>query len=131
MDAAGASRYVSEGALRASRRRLADPGYDFLGLPYHSGLAADREPLRAGEPVEIAIDLYPTAYRFAAGHRVRLTVTGADAANTRVAPATLPRNIAVWRGGAHESHLDLPVLGDLHASLPATLRREQGGAAHP
>ena len=131
VDSAGASRYVTEGALRASRRRLADPGYDFLGLPYHSGLAADREPLRPGEPVELRIDLYPTAHRFAAGHRLRLTITGADAANTRVDPATLPRSIAVWRGTAHDSQLELPVLGDLRASLPAALDQRTGGRARP
>ena len=131
VDAAGASRYVSEGALRASRRRLADPGYDFMGLPHHSGLAADRDPLRPGEPVELRIDLYPTAYRFAAGHRLRLTITGADAANTRVDPATLPRSIAVWRGRAHDSQLELPVLGDLRASLPIAPGDRAGPTAHP
>ena len=33
VDAKGGSRYVSEGALRASHRATADPGYDLMGLP--------------------------------------------------------------------------------------------------
>lgn len=110
VDERGASRYVTEGALRASNRALVDPTYDFLGLPYHSGKAGDQRAMVPGEAALLAVDLYPTAYRFAAGHRIRFTITGADAANTRVPAADPPIRLTLRRGGAHDSLLDLPVI---------------------
>lgn len=114
VDERGASRYVTEGALRASNRAIAEPGYDFIGLPYHSGKRGDRRRMVPDEAALLALDLYPTAYRFAAGHRIRLTITGADAANTRVAVADPPIRLTLRRGGDHDSLLDLPVIARVH-----------------
>jgi predicted acyl esterase len=67
-----------------------------------------------GEAVLLAIDLYPTAYRFAAGHRIRLTIAGADLANTRVPAADPPVKLTLKRGGEHDSLLELPVIPASH-----------------
>ncbi|HEX4963194.1 MAG TPA: CocE/NonD family hydrolase [Thermoanaerobaculia bacterium] len=107
----GESHYVSEGMLRASNRATADPGYNLLGLPYHRGLKADQAPLTPGEPVELVIDLYPTSTVFAAGHRLRVTVTGADKANARTPQQTPPPRLTVWREAGRGSWVDLPVIG--------------------
>jgi putative CocE/NonD family hydrolase len=106
----GESRYVSEGMLRASNRATADPGYNLLGLPYHRGLKSDQAPLIPGEPVELVIDLYPTSTLFAAGHRIRVTVTGADDANARTPRQTPPPRLKVWREAGRASWMDLPVI---------------------
>lgn len=83
---------VSHGRLAASQRRLAAAPYDVLGMPWQSGLSADAEPLVPGKPVEMQIALLPGARVFRAGHRFRVTITGADPrqrnlAELREAPA--------------------------------------------
>lgn len=112
VDGKGASRYVTEGMLRASDRATADPGYDTAGLPYHRGNRADRADLAPGRPVELVFDLYPTSTLFAAGHRIRVTVTGADKANA-VTPQRNPRpRITLYREKGKPSYVELPVIPD-------------------
>jgi len=110
VDEKGASHYVSEGALRASDRALSDPGYDFLDLPYHRGNQADRAPLVAGQPAELTFDLFPTAKLFAAGHRIRITITGADAANARTPQQVPPPRLTLFHGKERASRVELPVV---------------------
>jgi len=88
--------HVTEGVLRALHRS-----------PARTFLRADAAPVAPGEVVELAFELLPVSYRFAAGHRVRLALAGADAdAFAPVAPSTLE----VHRGGARASRLVLPVM---------------------
>jgi putative CocE/NonD family hydrolase len=110
VDEKGQSRYVSEGMLRASNRATADPGYDLMGLPYHRGLKSDRANLTPGEPVELVFDLYPTSNFFAAGHRIRVTITGADKANARTPEQTPPPRLTVYREPGRASYIELPVM---------------------
>jgi putative CocE/NonD family hydrolase len=107
VDEAGHSRYVSEGALRASNRATSDPGYDFLGMPYHRGNRDDRKPLTPGEPVQLDFDLFPTSTLIAAGHRIRVSISGADKVNARTSEDT--SRLVVYRGGAKSSRIDLPI----------------------
>jgi putative CocE/NonD family hydrolase len=105
----GYSDYVTEGWLRASHRALAPPPYDRLGLPYHRSYAEDAAPLGA-EPVELVFDLLPTSKVFRAGHRIRLTIAGADNGNFAT-PVTLPPpRLSVHRGRQRASALTLPVV---------------------
>lgn len=69
---------VSHGRLAASQRKLANAPYDVLGMPWQSGLSADVQPLVRGKPVEMQIALLPGSRVFRAGHRFRVTITGAD-----------------------------------------------------
>jgi uncharacterized protein len=110
VDPDGRSHYVSEGMLRASNRATGDPGYNTIGLPYHPGLRRDQKPLVPGEPVELAIDLYPTSRLFAAGHRIRITVAGADRDNARTPQLTPAPTLTVWRQPGRASWVDLPVI---------------------
>ncbi|MGE5597763.1 MAG: CocE/NonD family hydrolase, partial [Bacteroidota bacterium] len=89
IDPRGRSRYVTEGAMRASHRAVAPPPYDFLGLPYHRSYERDIASLPINEPVELVFDLLPMAKVFRRGHRLRLTVTCADRDNA-VTPALDP-----------------------------------------
>ena len=110
VDARGASRYVTEGALRASHRATADPGYDYLDMPWHRSFAADAAPLPRGEPVELAFDLFPTSNLFDAGHRIRVTVTGADKANATTPERTPPPRLVLHREPGRASHIVLPII---------------------
>jgi len=106
----GQVRYVTEGVLRASLRRLGQAPYDNLGLPYQRCWAEDAEPLPTDAPAEVVMDLLPTALVFDAGHRLRLTITGADADNTEPAPGVGDTTLSLYRGGQQPSRLELPVL---------------------
>lgn len=110
VDGKGTARYVSEGMLRASDRATADPGYNTLGLPYHRGNKADRADLTPGQPVELVFDLYPTSTLFAAGHRIRVTVTGADRANAVTPQRNPPPRMTVYREAGKASYVELPVI---------------------
>jgi putative CocE/NonD family hydrolase len=110
VDEKGAPRYVSEGMLRASNRATADPGYDLPGLPYHRGLQSDRADLTPGQPVELVIDLFPTSTQFQPGHRLRVTITGADKANARTPERNPPPRLTVWREPGRGSYIELPVI---------------------
>lgn len=107
----GDVRYVTEGVLRASQRKLADAPYDNLGLPYQRCFAEDAEPVPGDTPVEVVMDLQPTANVFNAGHRLRIAIMGADADNTE--PSALEDNtLRLFVGGAHPSRLELTVLDE-------------------
>jgi uncharacterized protein len=105
----GKSRYVTEGTLRASHRRLAEPGFNNLGLPFHRGLKADTEEL-SGEPAELVLDLLPTSTRFPAGSRIRVTITGADRDNSLTPEQSPPPVISILRNSAHASYVVLPIV---------------------
>ena len=49
-----------------------------MGLPWRRSNRADAEPLVPGTPVRVRLDLLPVSYVFKAGHRLRVSVTGAD-----------------------------------------------------
>jgi uncharacterized protein len=97
-----------EGRLRASMRKEAKAPYNNLGLPWHPFTEASVQPLRPGEPVEVAFDLFATSYVFKAGHRIRLTLNFAD---QRATPKQSPApTVKVHFGGSTPSRLTLPVI---------------------
>jgi predicted acyl esterase len=66
---------VAQGWLRASHRRLDKK----LTLPYRPYHTHDRvERLKAGKPVELDIEIWPTSIVVPAGYRVALTIRGKD-----------------------------------------------------
>jgi putative CocE/NonD family hydrolase len=111
VDAQGLSHYVSEGAIKASHRALGDPFYDNIGLPFHRSHADDAQPMKPGKPTELIFDLLPTANLFDAGHRVRITVTGADVDNAIPLSQDPPPTVTVYRGKKMASYISLPVVG--------------------
>lgn len=85
----GTSLLVSEGELRADFHRLR-PAQSMVAagaklavkpaLPYHGYRQADRDPapLANGRSVRLEFDLMPVSWVFKAGHRIRLSLAGAD-----------------------------------------------------
>eukprot|EP00903_Cladosiphon_okamuranus_P019285 g17726.t1 len=79
----GLSIYVTEGCFRAEHRKEAERTKPvdvraLPGVPIHSYLRADAEPLEKGKPVEIRFKLSPTSFKFLKGQRIRLSIGGAD-----------------------------------------------------
>jgi uncharacterized protein len=112
VDQNGKASVVAFGRLAATYRKVSEAPYDMLGLPYHSGLSADAEPLDPGHPVELSIGLLPSAYIFKEGHRIRVTVTGADPRqrNLEEIRKDPPPRLTVFTGGDKVSRVDLPLL---------------------
>ncbi|MGE0687845.1 MAG: CocE/NonD family hydrolase [Dehalococcoidia bacterium] len=102
-----------DGRLRASHRKLSEPEFDNLGLPWHRSFAEDIEPLVPGERTELRFDIMPTSNIFKAGHRIRITISGSmldgsgRAPGLDDGPAPL---ITVYRGGEHASFVELPFI---------------------
>lgn len=115
----GHSQYVTEGKLRASHRKLSEPPYDFLGLPWHRSFEADVMPLPEG-PVELVFDLLPTSNLFDAGNRIRVTVSGADDDSVNVLRFTPPPVLTVYREPERASRIVLPVIPASYRKGPDT-----------
>jgi putative CocE/NonD family hydrolase len=110
VDPSGRSHYVTEGVLRASHRALGTPPFANFGLPWPSSRRSEVQPLPE-EPAELVFDLLPTAKRFRAGHRIRVTVQGADRDTHRaVYPGGRPM-VTVHRDRGRPSRIVLPVRG--------------------
>jgi len=88
----GASSWVSTGILNLTHRRSHE----------------HPEPLEAGRIEEVAVPLRHAGYRFAAGHRIRVSV--ASAAWPVIWPSPHPAAFALHRGPATPSRLVLPTV---------------------
>jgi predicted acyl esterase len=112
VEASGYSRYLTQSSLRASHRTLGTPKYSNLGLPWTTSVKADVEataPLNEGI-AELQIVLEPVGNRFNAGHRIRVTVTGADADLNWSVPRTPPAKLTIERNIHYPSRIVLPIL---------------------
>lgn len=79
----GDVRYVTEGMLRLIHRATTTAGrlpYD-QGPDRHSYAAADVRAVPVGQYINAEIVLQPVAARLRSGHRLRLSIAGADASN--------------------------------------------------
>jgi putative CocE/NonD family hydrolase len=110
VDRQGYSHYITEGKLRASHRALHQPPYENMGLPWHRSHEEDVVPLPQGEPVELLFAMLPTANVFDAGHRIRVTVAGADADTFETPQLDPPPTITLYRDANHASYVELPVI---------------------
>lgn len=110
VDASGYAMAITEGQLRASYRKLGTAPFNYMNLPWHSGTAADVAPLPKGAATELVFDLLPTSKVFAAGHRIRVRITGADV-DSYLTPVLNPAPVvSIYRGGSAASYIDLPVI---------------------
>ncbi|HKO92588.1 MAG TPA: CocE/NonD family hydrolase [Polyangiaceae bacterium] len=99
--------YNVHGRLRASHRKVIQPPYQNLGLPYHPSGSTDATPLVPGEPARLDFELLPTSQIFKAGHRIRLVITFAELSTPRLMPAP---SVKLYRDATHPSALMLPVI---------------------
>jgi predicted acyl esterase len=109
VDRQGNSTYVSQGNLRASHRLLSPAPFNNFGLPWHNHFGSEVQPIPSGEPIELVFDLLPTAYRFQAGNRVRLTVAFADADSFHTPVLDPAPHVSLLRDATHASFVEMPV----------------------
>lgn len=106
----GAVHYITEGCLRASHRKLQPEKAPYKTfLPYRTFAQQDLLPIPHGARVELVIDLLPVAYRFAPGHKLRLSLAGTDADHFSPPPLGAA-TLEIQRHLANPSRIELPVL---------------------
>jgi putative CocE/NonD family hydrolase len=110
VDEDGNSKYVTEGNLRASHRALGKATFENLGLPWHNHFQRELKPIPSEEPVELVLDLLPTAYQFSKGRRIRIAVTFADADNFDTPVIDPAPQVQVMRDKKHPSFVQLPLI---------------------
>lgn len=126
----GSSLLVSEGQLRANYHRprpietmLAAPARGFGVkplLPWQGFDQADYDPapFADGRELRLRFDLMPTSWVFRKGHRIRISIAGADSPSFAIHPgladAARKGEAPVWtlRRGAEGSSVVLPVIAD-------------------
>jgi putative CocE/NonD family hydrolase len=110
VDGNGNSTYITEGELRASHRTLGLPPFDNFGLPWCNHFQSELQPIPAGEPMELVFDLRPTAWQFAEGTHIRITVAFADAGNFDTPILDPAPTIQLLRDKSHPSYVEIPVV---------------------
>jgi putative CocE/NonD family hydrolase len=109
VEADGTVRYVTEGLLRAIHRAEAPAPENYrTSWPWRSFARKHARPMPAGEPQLLRFALLPTAWRFAAGSRLRLSIAGADADHFAQTPHGRPPTLTLLNGGERASLLELP-----------------------
>jgi hypothetical protein len=110
----GTSRYVTDGRIRASWRKLVAAPWGGSAWHWHRGFAADIRPLTPGKPEELVFDLFPTSYVIKSGHRLRFSIATSLGAAHQAPPLVGGRaaTLALWRDRAHPSAIELPVVPD-------------------
>ncbi|MPZ31553.1 MAG: CocE/NonD family hydrolase [Rhodospirillales bacterium] len=109
VEADGTARYVTEGLLRAIHRAEAPAPENYRTTwPWRTFARKDARPMPVGEPQLLRFALLPTAWRFAAGSRIRLSIAGGDADHFVQTPHGRPPLLAVMSGGDKATRLDLP-----------------------
>jgi uncharacterized protein len=96
----GVSKWVTDGGLNATHRNSHE----------------QPEPLEPGAKYEIRFELKHVAYRFEAGHRIRVSIASADFQNAW--PMAKRAVNSIYRGGDWASHVKLPIAGPRQTALP-------------
>ncbi len=113
VEAGGRERYVTEGLLRALHRKESPaPATYRTSWPFRSFSRADAAPLVPGKVERIRIPLLPVAWRFSAGSRIRLSISGADNDHCAQVPHGRPPLIRMLWGEGNASALELPMVAD-------------------
>ena len=112
LEASGSLHYVTEGVLRALHRKTVPaPAEQNVSWPYRDFSRKNSAPLVCGDIAELHFALLPTAWRFAKGSRIRLSVAAADCDHYVQLPYGRPPVISIQRGGHDETQatwIDLP-----------------------
>jgi putative CocE/NonD family hydrolase len=106
----GAVTVVTEGRLKASLRALNPAPYRMPVAVWHRAYAEDLQPVVPGAGMELFFAMMPTSYVFKAGHRVQLTITGADHRERDRDPAINGTTLTLHSSSLAASYIDLPLV---------------------
>jgi putative CocE/NonD family hydrolase len=107
----GSVHYVTEGMLRALHRGTSEPSRTYAtAWPPREYTRKEARPLTPGEMVELTFAMLPTAWEFPSGHRIALSIAGADRDNFALWPYGRPGHWRIQIGGETGSRIELPVI---------------------
>ncbi|MEI6721369.1 MAG: CocE/NonD family hydrolase [Betaproteobacteria bacterium] len=113
VEASGEVRYISEGMLRLLHRKVGEAPRDYTtAWPYRSFDRADAQLMTPGKAESVAIAMLPTAWTLAAGSRLRISVSGADAQHYPQVPHGRPPRLTFVTGGSDGTSFVIPVRED-------------------
>jgi putative CocE/NonD family hydrolase len=102
--------YVSQGVLHLVHRKPATPEAAAGSAdPLHSYLRADMTAMVPGVAEDVTVAISPIAALIRKGHRLRVTIAGADAVNLERVPAKGDATLTIERGAG--TYVELPVMG--------------------
>ncbi|MCW3125398.1 MAG: hypothetical protein JWO03_1056 [Bacteroidetes bacterium] len=101
--------YVTEGMIRPLDRKLTTKGPYKTPYPDHSYRKEDALPYKANEAVQLTFDLLPISYQFKKGHRIQISIAGADTGHFNL-PSPQPSEFKISSGGVSPSYVELPVV---------------------
>jgi putative CocE/NonD family hydrolase len=102
--------YITQGILRASHRTPGQAPFENQGLPWYDHFESELQPIPAGEPFELVFDLFPTAYQFSEGKRIRITIAFADADNFDTPILDPAPTLKLLRNTSYPTYVELPVV---------------------
>jgi putative CocE/NonD family hydrolase len=101
---------ITDGRLKGSLRALGTPTYSVFGLPWHRSHQEDALGFEPDNPDEVVFDFLPLSYVFKPGHRIRLTITGADSREKDRVQTSPPPTISIHRTAEYSSYIALPII---------------------
>jgi uncharacterized protein len=115
----GTATQMTAGWNVLSLRALDDKTVRRAGLvvqPHHPFTLESSQPMPSdGSPVEVDVEVFPTSWKLAAGHHLRLTLQTADEPHlTPSLPetkASAGNVLSIYHDGTHDSELVVPVSG--------------------
>ena len=128
VDEDGNAYYVSEGKLRAGWHKLYnnDESVNNLynvkpELPWHSYKKENYNPapFKKDSILNLKFALKPHAWKFRKGHRIRVSIAGADNENYEFNPTNCPDNkiencksttLNIYTGNTYKSYIELPII---------------------
>jgi uncharacterized protein len=127
----GTSTELSGGWLAASFRAVDEGRSRYVGgellQPWHPFTRASVLPVKAGEPMKLDVEVFPTNAVIAKGHSLRISVGPGDFPHALPplpqAASSLAGQVRILHDAQHPSALTLPTIGDrcvVPASAPAT-----------
>jgi putative CocE/NonD family hydrolase len=110
IDSVGRAHHLAEGILNLEFAEVQPARLIQPGLFYRSFASATRKPFPKGMPVDVDLDLSPLSAVVRRGHRLRLSLHGADADNYYADPGSEGARPTVHRVKGGFSRLELPTL---------------------
>ena len=103
--------YMNEGCLRLAHRAVSEaPARYRTAWPFRDYARHHARPMQAGVAETVQVVMLPVAWRLAAGSRLRLSLSGADAAHFQQVPHGRPPLYRFACGGANGCRVRLPVV---------------------
>ena len=105
----GSVTYVTEGMIRPVDRLISENPTYHTAYPDHSYKKDDQLTFRRGETVKVVFDMLPISYQFRKGHRIRISIAGADVGHFNTT-ASKPTHFDISTSASSPSYIELPLV---------------------